>query len=79
MKISVRDNNIDQALKVLKRKLAKEGVFREFKKRSHYVGPSEAKREKHIKAVKRQKKSDFKRRAAAEGVSVKDFQAMLPS
>ena len=41
MQVSVRDNNVDQAYKVLKKKLQREGVFREMKLRNHYEKPSE--------------------------------------
>lgn len=78
MKVDVRNNNVDQAIKILKRKLMREGVLREFKKRAFYVGPAESKRVKHEKAVKRQEKANIKRRAAAEGMSVKDYKALLP-
>ena len=36
MQVLVRDNNVDQALKVLKKKMQREGVFREMKLRGHY-------------------------------------------
>ncbi len=41
MQIIVRDNNIDQALKALKKKMQREGIFREMKLRGHYEKPSE--------------------------------------
>ena len=41
MQVLVRDNNVDQALKVLKKKIQREGVFREMKLRGHYEKPSE--------------------------------------
>ena len=41
MQVLVRDNNVDQALKVLKRKMQREGVFREMKRRRFYEKPSE--------------------------------------
>ena len=41
MQVVVRDNNVDQALKALKKKLQREGVFREMKIRRHYEKPSE--------------------------------------
>ena len=44
MQVLVRDNNVDQALKVLKKKMQREGVFREMKLRGHYEKPSERKR-----------------------------------
>ena len=41
MQVLVRDNNVDQALKVLKKKMQREGLFREMKLRAHYEKPSE--------------------------------------
>ena len=41
MQIMVRDNNVDQALRALKKKLQREGVYREMKLRRHYEKPSE--------------------------------------
>jgi ribosomal protein S21 len=41
VQVLVRDNNVDQALKVLKRKMQREGVFREMRLRKHYEKPSE--------------------------------------
>ncbi|NQU59305.1 MAG: 30S ribosomal protein S21, partial [Rhodospirillales bacterium] len=41
MQVTVRDNNVDQALKVLKKKLQREGVFREMKLRRAFEKPSE--------------------------------------
>ncbi len=44
MQVLVRDNNVDQALKALKKKMQREGIFREMKLRGHYEKPSEKKR-----------------------------------
>ena len=41
VQVVVRDNNIDQALPALKKKMQREGVFREMKLRNHYEKPSE--------------------------------------
>ena len=41
VQVFVRDNNVDQALKALKRKMQREGVFREMKLRKHYEKPQE--------------------------------------
>jgi small subunit ribosomal protein S21 len=41
MQIIVRDNNVDQALQAIKKKLQREGVYREMKLRQHYEKPSE--------------------------------------
>ena len=69
MKIEVRNGNVEKALRVMKRKLKKEGIFQELKRRQHYQKPSEVKRETakrrliNIKKegssiLKKQKKSD---------------------
>ena len=41
MQVLVRDNNVDQALRVLKKKMQREGLFREMKERRAYEKPSE--------------------------------------
>lgn len=41
MEIKVNENNVEGALKVLKRELQKEGLFREIKRRKSYGKPSE--------------------------------------
>lgn len=55
--VSVRDNNVDQALKVLKKKLQREGLFREMKRRRAYEKPSERKAREHGEAVRRSRKA----------------------
>jgi small subunit ribosomal protein S21 len=44
MKIEVKDNNIEQALRVLKRKLQRDGFFKVVKLKSVYEKPSEKKK-----------------------------------
>lgn len=56
MQILVRDNNVDQALKVLKKKLQREGVFRELRLRDHFEKPSEKKAREKGEAVRRARK-----------------------
>lgn len=56
MQVSVRDNNVDQAYKVLKKKLQREGVFREMKLRGHYEKPSEKKAREKAESVRRVRK-----------------------
>ena len=56
MQVVVRDNNIDQALKALKKKLQREGVFREMKLRRHYEKPSERRARESAEAVRRARK-----------------------
>ena len=60
--VSVRDNNVDQALKVLKKKMQREGIFREMKLRRHYEKPSEKKAREQSEAVRRSRKMDRKRK-----------------
>jgi small subunit ribosomal protein S21 len=62
VQVSVRDNNVDQALRALKKKLQREGVFREMKLRKHYEKPSEKKKREASEAVRRWRKMERKRR-----------------
>jgi small subunit ribosomal protein S21 len=61
LQISVRDNNVDQALKVLKKKMQREGIFREMKLRRAYEKPSERKAREKAEAIRRQRKLERKR------------------
>ncbi len=61
LQIIVRDNNVDQALRALKKKLQREGVYREMKLRQHYEKPSERRAREHAAAVSRARKADCKR------------------
>ena len=61
MHVTVRDNNVDQALKVLKKKMQREGVFREMKLRRSYEKPSEKKARETAEAVRRARKLERKR------------------
>ena len=54
--VTVRDNNIDQALKFLKKKMQREGIFREMKLRSAYEKPSERKVREKAEAIRRARK-----------------------
>ena len=56
VQVFVRHNNVDQALKALKRKLQREGVFREMKLRKHYEKPSERKAREKAEAIRRARK-----------------------
>ena len=56
MKIEVKDNNIEQALRVLKRKLQREGFFKVIKMKSNYEKPSERKKRLKTENIKRIKK-----------------------
>jgi len=62
VQVLVRDNNVDQALRVLKKKLQREGVFREMKLRRNYEKPSEKRAREKAEAVRRARKVDRKRK-----------------
>ena len=56
MRIEVRNNNVDQAMRVLKKKLQLDGLFNELREREHYVSKSEKRRQAKAAAIRRQKK-----------------------
>jgi small subunit ribosomal protein S21 len=56
VQVIVRDNNVDQALKALKKKMQREGIFREMKLRGHYEKPSEKKAREKAEAIRRARK-----------------------
>ena len=62
MQVLVRDNNVDQALRVLKKKLQREGVFREMKLRRNYEKPSEKRAREQAEAVRSARKVERKRK-----------------
>jgi len=69
LQIPVRDNNVDQALKVLKRKMQREGIFREMKRRRFYEKPSERAAREMGEAVRRARKL-ARKKAQYEGLIV---------
>jgi small subunit ribosomal protein S21 len=56
VEVVVRDNNVDQALRALKKKMQREGLFREMKMRRHYEKPSEARVREAAEAQRRARK-----------------------
>ena len=60
--VNVRDNNVEQALKVLKKKMQREGIFREMKLRRDFEKPSEKRKREKAEAVRRWRKLERKRR-----------------
>lgn len=67
MQVLVRDNNIDQALRVLKKRLQREGVFREMKRRRSFEKPSEKRIREKAEAVRRARKL-ARKQAIREGL-----------
>lgn len=67
MQVFVRDNNVDQALRVLKKKMQREGVFREMKRRRAYEKPSEKAAREKGEAIRRARKL-ARKQAIREGL-----------
>ena len=57
MQVIVRENNVDQALRVLKKKMQREGIFREMKARRAYEKPSERRGRQKAEAIRRARKA----------------------
>ena len=64
--IEVRNNNIDQALRIMKKKLLESGLFIELRERQHYVSKGE-KRRHSIAAAKRRAKKEAAKQIAEQG------------
>jgi small subunit ribosomal protein S21 len=67
LQVFVRDNNVDQALRVLKKKMQREGVFREMKRRKAYEKPSERRNRGKAEAIRRSRKA-ARKQAQREGL-----------
>jgi small subunit ribosomal protein S21 len=67
LQVFVRDNNVDQALRVLKKKMQREGVFREMKQRRFYEKPSARSTREKGEAVRRARKA-ARKQAIREGL-----------
>jgi small subunit ribosomal protein S21 len=65
--VQVRDNNVEQALKALKKKMQREGIFREMKLRNYYEKPSEKRVREQAEAVRRARKL-ARKKAQREGL-----------
>ena len=66
VQVVVRENNVDQALKALKKKMQREGIFREMKMRRHYEKPSEKRAREKAEATRRARKLARKRSSREE-------------
>jgi small subunit ribosomal protein S21 len=67
VQVVVRENNVEQALKALKKKMQREGVFREMKLRNHYEKPSEKRVREKAEGIRRARKL-ARKRAQREGL-----------
>jgi small subunit ribosomal protein S21 len=77
LQVFVRDNNVDQALRALKKKMQREGIFREMKRRSFYEKPSERAAREKSEAVRRQRKL-ARKKAQREGLIPAPKKKILP-
>ncbi len=59
--VNVRDNNVDQALRVLKKKMQREGIFREMKERSNFEKPCEKRKREKQENIRRSRKAARKK------------------
>lgn len=71
MQVVVRDNNVDQALRALKKKMQREGIFREMKLRNFYEKPSEKRAREKAEAIRRARKLARKKALRESGVAPK--------
>ncbi len=70
MQVVVHNGNVDQALRVLKKKMQREGIFREMKLRDHFEKPSEKRVRRKAEAVRRARKLARKRMQREMGIVV---------
>ncbi|WP_414692787.1 30S ribosomal protein S21 [Pararhizobium sp.] len=68
MQVLVRDNNVDQALRALKKKMQREGIFREMKMREAYEKPSQKRAREKAEGVRRIRKLARKRAQRESGI-----------
>lgn len=68
MKVDVRDNNVEQALRVLKKRMQREGVFREMRLREHYEKPSVKRAREKAEGVRRVRKMARKKLERESGI-----------
>ena len=77
MLVMVRDNNIEQAIKILKKKMQREGVFREMKRRNAYEKPSEKKAREKAEGIRRSRKA-ARKLAQREGLLPAPKRKVMP-
>jgi small subunit ribosomal protein S21 len=61
MRIEVRNNNVDKAMRIMKKKLTEDGFFNELREREHYTSKGEKKRHARAASKRRQKRNLEKR------------------
>jgi small subunit ribosomal protein S21 len=78
LQVLVRDNNIEQALRVLKKKMQREGVFREMKARKSYEKPSEKRVREKAEAIRRSRKA-ARKQAQRDGLLPAPKKKVMPN
>jgi small subunit ribosomal protein S21 len=78
LQVFVRDNDVDQALRILKRKMQREGVFREMKRRRFYEKPSEQSAREKSDAIRRKRKL-ARKQMIREGLLPAPVKKLLPA
>ena len=71
MRVEVRNGNVDQAIRVLKKKLQQDGLFNELREREFYMSRSEKRRRSKAAAIRRQIREEIKREEEAYGGQTK--------
>ena len=56
VQVFIRDNDVEQALRILKKRMQREGVFREMRRRRFYEKPSDRTSREKAEAIRRQRK-----------------------
>lgn len=77
MEVSVRDNNVDQALRVLKKKMQREGVFKKMKEEQAFTSKGEKRRIAKAAAVSRSFKTAAKKMAEDEGIPLAEAKKII--
>ena len=67
MRVEVRNGNVDQAIRVLKKKLQQDGLFNELREREFFTSRSEKRRRSKAAAIRRQKRETMKRELEEDG------------
>jgi small subunit ribosomal protein S21 len=65
IEIIVKDNDVEQALKVLKRKIARDGLLKQLKTKRNYEKPSEKRKRKERESLRRIRKAMARRNKRA--------------
>ena len=71
MRVEVRNGNVDQAIRVLKKKLQQDGLFNELREREFFTSRSEKRRREKAAGIRRQKREKIKRELEEMGVGKK--------